>query len=46
MCHHYDAHGFPGGNTLVLRAILGREPGGYRAFANRFAADKGAIQGS
>ena len=22
MCGHYDAHGYPGGNTLVLRAIL------------------------
>lgn len=22
----YDAHGFPGGNALVLRAVLGREP--------------------
>ncbi len=43
MCHHYDRHGYPGGNTLVLRTILGREPGGYRAFAARFAAEKGAI---
>ena len=23
---HYDEYGFPGGNALVLRAILGREP--------------------
>jgi len=23
---HYDEHGFPGGNALVLRAILGRAP--------------------
>jgi hypothetical protein len=22
----YDLYGFPGGNALVLRAILGREP--------------------
>jgi uncharacterized protein YbjT (DUF2867 family) len=26
MMAHYDRHGLPGGNALVLRAILGREP--------------------
>lgn len=26
MLAHYDEHGFPGGNGLVLRAILAREP--------------------
>ena len=26
MYAHYDLYGFPGGNALVLRAILGREP--------------------
>jgi uncharacterized protein YbjT (DUF2867 family) len=26
MMAHYDGHGLPGGNPLVLRAILGREP--------------------
>jgi hypothetical protein len=26
MMIHYDRHGLPGGNPLVLRAILGREP--------------------
>jgi uncharacterized protein YbjT (DUF2867 family) len=26
MLDHYDRHGLPGGNPLVLRAILGREP--------------------
>lgn len=41
MCDHYDAHGYPGGNALALRAILGREPTGYRAFAARFAAEMG-----
>ncbi len=41
MCEHYDAHGYPGGNALALRAILGREPTGYRAFAERFAAEMG-----
>lgn len=26
MTEHYDKHGFPGGNSLVLAAMLGREP--------------------
>lgn len=26
---HYDAHGFHGGNALVLRTILGRDPAGF-----------------
>lgn len=26
MMQHYDDHGFPGGNALVLRAALGRDP--------------------
>jgi uncharacterized protein YbjT (DUF2867 family) len=38
MCAHYDAHGYPGGNPLVLGAILGRAPGSYRAFARRLVA--------
>jgi uncharacterized protein YbjT (DUF2867 family) len=38
MSNHYDAHGYPGGNPLVLRTILGREPGNYRGFAERFVA--------
>jgi uncharacterized protein YbjT (DUF2867 family) len=38
MCRHYDAHGYPGGNALVLSTILGREPGGFRAFVRRFLA--------
>ena len=42
MCAHYDAHGYPGGNPLVLRTILGREPGGYRPFAERLAAEMAA----
>ena len=42
MCAHYDAHGYPGGNALALRAILGREPGGFRGFAKRFVAEMGA----
>lgn len=39
MMTHYDLHGFPGGNALVLRAVLGREPrtleGYFRELANR-----------
>jgi hypothetical protein len=26
MMSHYDRYGFAGGNALVLRTILGREP--------------------
>lgn len=40
MCAHYDAHGYPGGNPLVLATILGRSPGGYRAFVRRFLAEE------
>ena len=32
MMDHYDAHGFPGGNALVLRSILGREPRTLKQF--------------
>jgi len=34
MMAHYDRHGLPGGNPLVLRAILGREP---RSLTDYFA---------
>jgi hypothetical protein len=38
----YDQFGFPGGNALVLRAILGREPRTLRDFINELAsADHG-----
>jgi uncharacterized protein YbjT (DUF2867 family) len=40
MCRHYDAHGYAGGNPLVLSAILGHAPGGYRAFVKRFLAQQ------
>lgn len=40
MCNHYDAHGYPGGNPLVLRTILGREPTGYESFAARFVKEQ------
>jgi uncharacterized protein YbjT (DUF2867 family) len=32
MYDDYDRHGFPGGNALVLRAILGREPRSLRQY--------------
>ena len=40
MCAHYDAHGYPGGNPVVLGTILGRAPGTYRAFLQRFLAEQ------
>ena len=43
MCRHYDEHGYPGGNPLVLSAILGRAPTGYRSFAQRFLAEQGVL---
>lgn len=42
MCRHYDAHGYPGGNPLVLSTILGRAPGGFRSFVRRFLAEVSA----
>ncbi len=33
----YDRYGFPGGNALVLRAILGREPRTLRAYVEELA---------
>lgn len=38
MMRHYDAHGFPGGNALVLRTILGREPRTLRGYVRELAA--------
>jgi uncharacterized protein YbjT (DUF2867 family) len=40
MCRHYDAHGYAGGNPVVLSAILDRPPGGYRDFVKRFLAQQ------
>ena len=37
MMAHYDEHGFPGGNALVLRSILGREPRTLDQFFNEAA---------
>jgi hypothetical protein len=35
---HYDRHGFPGGNALVLRAVLGREPRTLAGYLAELAA--------
>ncbi|WP_314174792.1 NmrA family NAD(P)-binding protein [Streptomyces winkii] len=37
MFAHYDEHGFPGGNALVLRAVLGREPRSLSAYFHELA---------
>jgi uncharacterized protein YbjT (DUF2867 family) len=37
MMQHYDSYGFPGGNALVLRTILGREPRTVREFLHELA---------
>jgi uncharacterized protein YbjT (DUF2867 family) len=38
MMAHYDRHGLPGGNALVLRAILGREPRSLKDYFAELAA--------
>ncbi len=38
MMAHYDAYGFPGGNALVLRAVLRREPRTLDEFFHEMAA--------
>ncbi len=38
MYEHYDRYGFPGGNALVLRAILGREPRSVRQYFYELAS--------
>lgn len=43
MCEHYDAHGYAGGNALVLSTILGRPATGYREFVRRFLAERLAV---
>jgi uncharacterized protein YbjT (DUF2867 family) len=35
---HHDRHGYPGGNALVLRAILGREPRSLRQYFYELAS--------
>jgi uncharacterized protein YbjT (DUF2867 family) len=38
MYAHYDRYGFPGGNALILRAILGREPRPLRQYFYELAS--------
>ena len=38
MMAHYDRHGLPGGNALVLRAILGREPRSLKNYFQELAS--------
>jgi uncharacterized protein YbjT (DUF2867 family) len=38
MMAHYDRHGSPGGNPLVLRAILGREPRSLKNYFQELAS--------
>jgi uncharacterized protein YbjT (DUF2867 family) len=40
MLTHYDRYGFPGGNALVLRAILGREPRTLRHYFHELATHR------
>jgi uncharacterized protein YbjT (DUF2867 family) len=37
MMAHYDEHGFAGGNALVLRSILGREPRSLKRYFHELA---------
>ncbi|MBW4474979.1 MAG: NmrA family NAD(P)-binding protein [Stenomitos rutilans HA7619-LM2] len=37
----YDQYGFPGGNALVLRAILGREPRSLQQYLQELASHQG-----
>jgi uncharacterized protein YbjT (DUF2867 family) len=38
MMAHYDGHGLPGGNALVLRTILGREPRSLKDYFRELAS--------
>ena len=38
MMAHYDSHGLPGGNPLVLRSILGREPRSLKDYFRELAS--------
>jgi uncharacterized protein YbjT (DUF2867 family) len=40
MYANYDQYGFPGGNALVLQAILGREPRTLRQYIHELASRK------
>ena len=40
MMAHYDEHGFPGGNALVLRAVLGHEPRSLKQYLHELATHR------
>jgi uncharacterized protein YbjT (DUF2867 family) len=40
MLAHYDRYGLPGGNPVVLRAILGREPRSLRQYFHELATSR------
>jgi len=40
MMAHYDEHGFPGGNALVLHAVLGREPRSLKRYLHELATHR------
>ena len=40
MYAHHDQYGFPGGNAVVLRAIVGREPHTLRQYVQELANRK------
>lgn len=40
---NYDQYGFPGGNALVLRAILGREPRTLQEYTQALASRKASL---
>jgi hypothetical protein len=40
MYQHYDRYGFPGGNALVLRAVLERDPRTLEAFFEELVKSK------
>jgi uncharacterized protein YbjT (DUF2867 family) len=46
MYAHYDRYGFPGGNAVVLRAILGREPRPLRQYFYELASREIAVSSS
>jgi hypothetical protein len=45
MRDHYDHYGLPGGNALVLRAILGRDPHTIREYMSELASGPRALVG-
>jgi uncharacterized protein YbjT (DUF2867 family) len=45
MMIHYDQRGLPGGNALVLRTILGREPRTLRNYFRELACRRTAATG-